>query len=332
MKDKFLQELKKELAALYYSDIDDTIAYFDEMIEDKLDEGYTIEEVIAGLGDVKSIAKTLSLEEDKNEKKEVLPEPEEVEISEDDKDMVFKTIALEEATKISIDSINTNFEIILSDDDHLKLSYEKCEEAELVIGRKGNKIKIEYKEDYVASLFNRRFNKKSSAIKNARLAIPARFQGYLKFEGVNAGLKVDGLSLAVLKLESVNGTIDLGDISANELKAGVVNGDLVIHRVRACKTDLETVNGRIEIDQIKTDELKLNSVSGNIVAKKIEADFINVDTVNGKIDLEIIGREDEYAIRKEGLFNDERQNWELHKEKALKITTVSGKIKYCFTA
>ena len=63
MKDKFLEELRNKLIDLNDKDVDDTIAYFNEMIEDKVSEGFSEEDVIKGLGKPQDVATTLMGEE-----------------------------------------------------------------------------------------------------------------------------------------------------------------------------------------------------------------------------------------------------------------------------
>ena len=55
-KTAFLTELERELASLPAMDRERSLRYFDEMIADRVEEGLTEEEAVAGLGSVKEIA------------------------------------------------------------------------------------------------------------------------------------------------------------------------------------------------------------------------------------------------------------------------------------
>lgn len=55
-KTEFLAELEKNLNGLPKADIDERLSFYSEMIDDKLEEGQSEEEIIAGFGPVEDIA------------------------------------------------------------------------------------------------------------------------------------------------------------------------------------------------------------------------------------------------------------------------------------
>ena len=54
-KKEFLDELRVGLAGLPESDLEERLNFYEEMIDDRIDEGLTEEEAIAGLGTVEQI-------------------------------------------------------------------------------------------------------------------------------------------------------------------------------------------------------------------------------------------------------------------------------------
>ena len=54
-KEAFLAELRKRLSGLPESELEERIAFYSEMIDDRVDEGATEEEAVAGLGTVEAI-------------------------------------------------------------------------------------------------------------------------------------------------------------------------------------------------------------------------------------------------------------------------------------
>ena len=55
----FLTQLQKRLKCLPEEDRQQTLAYYEEMIEDRLDEGLSEEEAVADMGSVENIAEPL---------------------------------------------------------------------------------------------------------------------------------------------------------------------------------------------------------------------------------------------------------------------------------
>lgn len=62
-KQTFNQTLRQYLSSLPEADIDKSLTYFNEMIDDRLDEGMSEEEAVADLGDVRLIADSILAEE-----------------------------------------------------------------------------------------------------------------------------------------------------------------------------------------------------------------------------------------------------------------------------
>ena len=61
-KREFLEELQKRLAGLPQSDIEQTIDFYEEMIEERLEEGKSEEEAIAEIGSIEDIVSQIILD------------------------------------------------------------------------------------------------------------------------------------------------------------------------------------------------------------------------------------------------------------------------------
>ena len=61
-KDQFLEELRKKLSGLPQEDIDERLAFYSEMIDDRMEEGITEEDAVAGLGTVDSVVEQIMSE------------------------------------------------------------------------------------------------------------------------------------------------------------------------------------------------------------------------------------------------------------------------------
>ena len=55
-KQEFLENLRKRLSGLPQSDIDERLTFYDEMIDDRMEEGLSEEAAVSGVGDIETIA------------------------------------------------------------------------------------------------------------------------------------------------------------------------------------------------------------------------------------------------------------------------------------
>ena len=61
-REEFLADLSKRLSALPQEDIDERISFYGEMIDDRMEDGITEEEAVAGIGSVDSVARQIMSE------------------------------------------------------------------------------------------------------------------------------------------------------------------------------------------------------------------------------------------------------------------------------
>ena len=55
-KKEFLERLREALRGLPQSDVDERVSFYSEMIDDRIEEGFTEEEAVSGIGDVNDIS------------------------------------------------------------------------------------------------------------------------------------------------------------------------------------------------------------------------------------------------------------------------------------
>ncbi|MDD4315942.1 MAG: DUF1700 domain-containing protein [Clostridia bacterium] len=61
-KEQFLKQLRSSLKKYSVEEVDKAVGYYDEIISDKIEQGYDERGVIAGLGDIKNISKEIQLD------------------------------------------------------------------------------------------------------------------------------------------------------------------------------------------------------------------------------------------------------------------------------
>ena len=61
-KEQFLDELRRELSGLPQEDIEERIAFYEEMIADRMDEGMSEKEAVSGIGSIEEITRQIMSE------------------------------------------------------------------------------------------------------------------------------------------------------------------------------------------------------------------------------------------------------------------------------
>ena len=300
-KEVFLKELREDLENYEVNDIDAIIAYFDEMIEDKKDNGMDEEVIIDSLDSPKEIALVLKGKEVKEE-----------EIREGEYEMhdgrVRYTKEATDLLSISIDIADDEIKVTRGDDDNLYVIFEEKENDHYKIKEKdrGSKLKIEKNTPPIFNIFN----SKERAL--LELILPSGYSGELK-------------------IETVSGNIEGSDLKLRKLRAETVSGDVVIENCDIEDLKVQAVSGDIEVKDVRAVSLKVNNVSGDSEVD-VKADFIKTESVSGDLTIDIKGEEKDYAIYYDKLMKDYKLRTELKDQKHLKMESVSGAIDYHFTA
>lgn len=300
-KEVFLKELREDLENYEVNDIDEIIAYFDEMIEDKKDNGMDEEVIIDSLDSPKEIALVLKGKEAKEE-----------EIREGEYEMCDGRVRYtKEATdllSISIDIADDEIKVTRGDDDNLYMIFEEKENDHYKIKEKdrGSKLKIEKNTPPIFNIFN----SKERAL--LELILPSGYSGELKIETVSGNIEGSDLKLRKLRAETVSGDVVIESCDIEDLKVQAVSGDIEVKDVRAVSLKVDNVSGDSEVD--------------------VKADFIKTESVSGDLTIDIKGEEKDYAIYYDKLMKDYKLRTELKDQKHLKMESVSGAIDYRFTA
>lgn len=300
-KEVFLKKLREDLENYEVNDIDEIIAYFDEMIEDKKDNGMDEEVIIDSLDSPKEIALVLKGKEAKEE-----------EIREGEYETCDGRVRYaKEATdllNISIDIADDEIKVTRGDDDNLYVIFEEKENDHYKIKEKdrGSKLKIEKNTPPIFNIFN----SKERAL--LELILPSGYSGELKIEAVSGNIEVSDLKLRKLKAETVSGDVVIESCDIEDLKVQAVSGDIEVKDVRAVSLKVDNVSGDSEVD--------------------VKADFIKTESVSGDLIIDIKGEEKDYAIYYDKLMKDYKLRTELKDQKHLKMESVSGAIDYHFTA
>ena len=304
MKDKFLEELRNKLIDLNDKDVDDTIAYFNEMIEDKVSEGFSEEEVIKGLGKPQDVAITLVGEE----KGKVDNFSNEVVSDFDDENVERSCFPGNRIDEINLETVYHKIIIKESNGDEVIFEYPKSNKYYYDVSLSGGSLDIEYSQKGLDKFMKKMMMPGDDTI---RLYLPAKSHIKLNIDNVSGSMEISDLQLDSADIENVSGVIRIESVILDSL-------------------DAETVSGPYHLHNVKADEISLESVSGRIDMTMVRADDIDLETVSGSLNLEICGNKEDYNISIEKMFADVDIESESGEDKRLHIETVSGSINYRF--
>ena len=304
MKDKFLEELRNKLIDLNDKDVDDTIAYFNEMIEDKVSEGFSEEDVIKGLGKPQDVAITLMGEE----KGKVDNFSNEVVSDFDDENVERSCFPGNRIDEINLETVYHKIIIKESNSDEVIFEYPKSNKYYYDVSLSGGSLDIEYSQKGLDKFMKKMM---MPCVETIRLYLPAKSHIKLNIENVSGSMEISDLKLDSVDIENVSGVIRIENVILDSL-------------------DAETVSGPYHLNNVKADEISLESVSGRIDMTMVKADEIDLETVSGSLNLEICGNKEDYNISIEKMFADVDIESESGEDNKLHIETVSGSINYRF--
>jgi lia operon protein LiaG len=189
--------------------------------------------------------------------------------------------------KISVDTVSSDVNIILSKDNNIKVHFygtasEMSKAPTLEAMLNGDKLNISIKyPKQIMSIVN--FNLST----NLDVYIPENYKKSIDIETVSGEVSMDELQADVLKVYTVSGDVDINSIVASTTDFGSVSGSIDIKAISSKSNGFETTSGDVKIDSI-TGDIKANSVSGSITAiyKEFNND-IQAETVSGDVKLSL---------------------------------------------
>ena len=299
MLDKYFEELRKELETRNAKDSQEILSYFEEIVNDHLDNGESEESIIASLGSVEQLADSIC---EKQTTKETIPHEQHLERR------TFSGIS-----KINIDVNAYDVTIEITDEENGWLEYNNSDDIYLDVNISNNKISIE--EEDSSTIVNTFFAKIFSLRGRG-------FQGYLH-------IYCPKDKMFDLCINTVSGDVKVKDVKCDEIEFESVSGDMKLQDVFSRDLNIDTVSGDFNSQKITIiDTFKAQSVSGDFNINNLKCDEITIETVSGDVELSVDGNMDDYNIYEESL----RKNfsYEGKGNKSLEIETVSGDISYRF--
>ena len=273
MLEKYFEELRKELETRNAKDSQEILSYFEEIVNDHLDNGESEESIIASLGSVEQLADSICEKQTTNE---IIPHEQHLERR------TFSGIS-----KINIDVKAYDVTIEITDEENGWLEYNSSDDIYLDVNISNNKISIEEEEDsstIVNTFFAKIFSLRGRG-----------FQGYLH-------IYCPKDKMFDLCINTVSGDVKVKDVKCDEIELETVSGDIEVSNIFTKDLNIDTVSGDFNSQKITIiDTFKAQSVSGDFNINNLKCDEITIETVSGDVDLSVDGNMDDYNIYEESL-------------------------------
>ncbi|MBQ2509617.1 MAG: DUF4097 family beta strand repeat protein [Erysipelotrichaceae bacterium] len=301
MLNEYLTRLKNAL----HNDIeerDEILNFVEEMINDRMENGESLEDILASLGEPEKVAESFTGTPAERPKQETQKD-------------TLRHFEYRNIRKIDIESISFSYEFFPSDDDRFLLDIEAEGDPGITVDCHNGVLKIE--QDPIEGDFRDMFRNWSIS-RNlfnrevlVKLALPQDSRCSLEIDNVSGSLSLRDIALEKAEIDSVSGPLTLNNICLHTLNSEMVSGSLSLQNVTVEeKTTAEMVSGSLRTSALKCPKISLEAVSGSI-------------------DLQIDGRKEDYEIRIEKPFREEHIPG--NGNCLLKIEGVSGRIRYGFT-
>ncbi len=363
-KQEFLNNIKNQFVGMHYDEMSKLLEFFEQGIEDRMEDGMSEEDAVASLGDLDEIKRDFYAQEklledlDEIDNQEVEDEKEE-EHKSTEPETIF--CSFENTNQnIYVKDKNNAVKVLASPDDQIYLEYTNTEFHSYELNA-DHEIRVECKSTYsneegVLNKMFRLFQKGLSLEKRKDLIlrVPANYAGNLILVSTNASIKVDHVIAQNIRIKSSNAKIEVANVVVNgNLVADTANGHIKAKDVTVSnRIEFISSNALHEIFDTKGESIVSTTSNGIIMASRIHAsqkiefttsngaitvdeiacdEDIRVRTSNGNIKGSILGREEEYSILlttsngKKSLKNTTRETG-----KNLEATTSNGNISLEF--
>ena len=328
-KEEYLKKLKYHLIDMPVEDLAQIEDFYEELIYDGIDQGYTEEEILERFESPEEVARKIRAEygglvvytakagsREKADGKEKTKEYE----------------ASELIHTVKVETENLRIRVKTVEEGPVRVYFKPREGQDIVT--------FEEKE----GVFSFRHEMKGGLHLNwlnlfldfniLVLELPMNFAGNLYLKTTNGSIKVSGLgSLSQGEILSNNGKIRVENSQIEKLLVKSNNARIDVSNVLGICLDASAGNGLISVRECRfTEQLSLQTQNGAVNGRNLISDHIVMQTCNGIVSGTIIGNKEDYNIdstTRNG-FNNLDNVCDASRHKSLRAKTHNGRIQIDF--
>lgn len=349
-REKFLTDLEVALAAMKPEEIEGVIAYYKEMIDDRMEAGMTEEAAVAAMEPVTLIAARVlneagvdAKDEKENGKMQEIrrnaADIRKLRIMADNKRILFGSDETDEIIlRYRIDG-NDVFQLH-EDDGVLTLEHTNRPVASFANDHKGKGISslddlFDWVGRTVESIGKNLVRVNISAdTAPIEVILPRVYKGFVQAESKDARIVMENITcMETLRMATSNARIEMSKIVSRGIEAVSTNGRIVMNDVYAREgISAVTSNGRIVTENVSSDRtMHLATSNGRVELGNVSAHDISVKTSNGTVCGTVKGTEAEYTIHSVTSNGSNNLGNRGDGEKTLNVVTSNSSVNVTFT-
>ncbi len=313
-KKEFLNKLKRELNNLPSSERDKTLAYYDELIEDRKEAGATEEAAVDAMGDIQYIASDIiadAKERGVQLKKHgrtagwailtilliavciaalalcawaVMTKVFNIDFASDAGEWVQQTNVYSASDFSDVDIDVSSYKVFVGSslDERAHLEYYENNKVKFDVRIEGGTLRIKQKKVFSFFSFNGRDERQ------LQLLLPESFDGRLVTDCTSGEIRIDNIRTSKqISVDMTSGTAVIYDIEADSLLTDLTSGKLIIGRSEfKNNVVLDCTSGNIEADHIGCASMGAHTTSGRIELNSIKTGSAVIEATSGNIVVE----------------------------------------------
>lgn len=352
----FLKDLNNALAGLGGEEVESILAYYSEMIDDRMEAGMTEEDAVNAMEPVDTIASRVLSEAEGEDQAEEIPEEKAPEKNDPEKEI---RRSAEEVTEFVITADNQRVHLTTGDTEEIVLRYrindgdiyQLHEENGVMTLEHTHRPVSSYKIDpkkltvdnfideigkFIGSINLNNLIQVGGIIGETRcieVLLPRIYKGKVTVRTSNSRIMAEEVTcLGEMKLCTSNARVALSHIVAHQLNIGTSNGRIVLEDVYVRNhLDAVTSNSRIVADKVVSDnDMHLRTSNSTVSVESVDAKALVIKTSNASVTGTIKGAAEDFAIQS-GTSNGKNNLIDrLEGEKQLTVRTSNGNISLEF--
>lgn len=326
-KEEYLRKLKYHLSDLPGEDLSQIEDFYEELIFDGLEQGFTEDEILSRFDPPEEVARKIRAEYGGL--------------------VVYTAKGKSKETKHQGYESSEMIHTVRVESENLRIRVKTVEDGPVRVyfKQKEGQDKVTFEEKDGVFFFRHEMKSRTPVYLNwlnllwdfsiLILELPVNFSGKLYLETTNGSVSVKGLgSLSSGEINSNNGKIKVENSQAEVLTIKSNNARIELINVRGEQLNASAGNGLISVKECRFQQkLHLQTQNGAVTGRNLISDDISLQTCNGLVSGTVIGNKNDYNVSsstKNG-FNNLENISEPDRTKKLVAKTQNGRIQIDFT-
>lgn len=259
-KSEFLAELRRRISSQSSDEVERTISYFSEIIDDRIEDGMDEREAVSSLESIDTIVR------------EMVPHSSEARLD---------SYPARDVSSIRIRDINCSVTLECSGSDEISLDYYESKHKKYDISfNPGGELSVR-------SNYQKKWFFSFNAFRPFVLRIPRSYMGKITLETGNGPIRATDVNIeGNLFAQTSNGVIDIIDVGIEGMaEMRTTNARIYLENLTASDITAKTMNGRIDaISARAKNTVSLKTMNGQIHVERLYADkSIALNTSNARI-------------------------------------------------